>query len=175
VRDGTVLVGGLLLLVLGWAAFRLGRPVAVFTVMALVIGFAADFVAASITGGMKKTTPAFEWSARYSVLPIMLITAALIVSADAIARRRVALGEIAPTAREPAWRRAGVVVAAAALTCGLAVGWVTDYRYVAFRSQASWSGTANQWIDACQRSGTTIVIPGYGHGYVRIPCHNIHT
>jgi hypothetical protein len=79
VRDGTVLVGGLLLLVLGWAAFRLGRPVAVFTVMALVIGFAADFVAASITGGMKKSTPAFEWSARYSVLPIMLITMPLCV------------------------------------------------------------------------------------------------
>ena len=175
VRDGTVLVGGLLLLVLGWAAFRLGRPVAMFTVMALVVGFAVDFVGASMTGGMtNKTTPAFEWSARYSVLPILLITAALIVSADAIVRRRMAPGEIAPTTGEPAWRRAGIVGAAAALTCGLAVGWVTDYRYVAFRSQAAWSGTANQWIDACRRSGTTILIPAYSHGYVRVSCHNIH-
>jgi hypothetical protein len=108
------------------------------------------------------------------VVPIMLITAALIVSADAVVRRRVALGEIAPTARQPTWRQAGVVMAAAALTCGLAVGWVTDYRYVAFRSQAAWSGTANQWIDACRRSGTTIAIPAYSHGYVRVSCRNIH-
>lgn len=173
VQGGTVLVGGLLL-VLGWAAFRLGRPVAVFTVMALVVGFAVDFAAISMTYTVaRKTTPEFEWSARYSVLPIMLITAALIVSADAMLRRRVALGGIAPAAGEPAWRRAGCAAAATALTCALAVGWVTDYRYVAFRSQPSWSGTANQWIDACRRSGTTIVIWAWNRD-VRVPCGNIH-
>lgn len=177
VRAGTAVAGGLLLLVLGGAAFRLGRPVAVFTVMALVAGFAVDFVAASMTYTVpKETTPAFEWSARYSVLPLMLITAALIVSADAMVRRRgerrVALAEIAPAARETAWRRAGVVATVAALTCGLAAGWVTDYRYVAFRSQPSWSGTANQWIDACRRSGTTIVIWAWDD-YARVPCRNI--
>lgn len=176
VGTATALAGGLLLLVLGVAAFRLGRPVAVFTVMAVVVGFAVDCAAAGVTYTVaKKTTPAFEWSARYSVLPIMLITAALIVSADAIVRRRVALGEIAPAARETARRRAGVVaaVAALALTCGLAAGWVTDFRYVAFRSQPSWSGTANRWIDACRGGGTTIVIWAWDE-YARVSCHNIH-
>ena len=56
-----------------------------------------------------------EHGARYSTLPILLLEAALIVAADACARRW--------------WPRPKAIVAVAALVAVLAVGWATDFRY----------------------------------------------
>jgi hypothetical protein len=82
-----------------------------------------------------------ENGARYSTVPILLLDAALIVAADAYARRW--------------WPRPRAVVAVAVLTAVLAIGWATDFRYPVRRltgPASAWELTADAWLRYCQHT-----------------------
>jgi hypothetical protein len=94
-----------------------------------------------------------EHGARYSTVPILLLDAALIVAADACARRW--------------WPRPRAVAAVAALIAVLAAGWVTDFRYPVRRTAghgSAWARTADAWLGYCQQqpAGTiTVTFPDW--------------
>jgi hypothetical protein len=69
------------------------------------------------------------------------------------------------------WR---VPAAIAVLITGLAVGWVTDFRYVTIRSLPSWEPTAVHWAAECERGPVTITVPGQRGWPTPIPCANVH-
>jgi hypothetical protein len=99
-------------------------------------------------GPRLQATIMVEHGARYSTVPILLLDAALIVAADAYARRW--------------WPRPRAVAAVAALVAVLAVGWATDFRYPVRRFAApgsAWDHTAGKWLRYCQRkpAGTITV------------------
>jgi len=89
-----------------------------------------------------------EHGARYSTVPILLLDAALIVAADAYARRW--------------WPRPRAVAAVAVLVAVLAAGWATDFRYPVRRLHGpatAWVNTADVWLRHCQhRPAGTITV-----------------
>jgi hypothetical protein len=89
-----------------------------------------------------------EHGARYSTLPILLLDAALIVAADAFARRW--------------WPRPRAIAAVAVLIAVLAAGWATDFRYPVRRyagPASAWAHTADKWLRYCQhRPAGTITV-----------------
>src|SRR5262249_5996032 len=100
---------------------------------------------------------------RYSMVPILLLDAALIVAADAYARRW--------------WPRPRAVAAVAALVAVLAVGWATDFRYPVRRFSggpaSTWAHTADEWLRQCQHSptGTFPITSHQGFGVPpTVPC-----
>jgi hypothetical protein len=121
------------------------------------------FVVTAVATGLVFTavTSAFAWGgpgqllsvrvehgARYSTLPILLLDAALIVAADAYARRW--------------WPRPKAIAAVAVLVAVLATGWATDFRYPVRRlsgAATDWVLTADKWLAHCQRrpAGTITV------------------
>jgi hypothetical protein len=175
-RSGaTLIAGAFLILVLGWAVIspRTGTQVRLFVVTAATTGFVYTVFAAAITGYVVREAPflspvSFEPASRYSVVPIFLLDAAAIVAVDAFIRRR-------GTAGEPAAGRPRAVAAAAALGCVLALGWVTDYRYVTQRTtDGHWRPVAVSWLAACQHSRTgEIAVPAWGRHTVILPCSRI--
>jgi hypothetical protein len=150
----TLIVGGLLAVILGLAVAPQARPVRVFVVTAVATGLVFAFVAATLSWSPSQpVTLGMEPGARYSTLPILLIDAALIVSADAWSRRR----------GSGSW----TVYAAAALVAVLAVGWVSDFRYpVSHNSGPSWALTASTWLRHCQQGpgGSITVTSGAWFG-----------
>ena len=73
-------------------------------------------------------------------MPILLLDAALIVAADAYARRW--------------WPRPRAIAAVAALVAVLAAGWVTDFRYPVHHlggSGSAWAWKADKWLHRCQQ------------------------
>lgn len=181
VTGATLLIGGLLAVVLGWAAITQGRAVRVFVATAVISGFVYTVVAAAITsyvagesaylGGV--STPnlgnfSFEPGSRYSIVPIFLLDAALIVAVDAFTRRgalAVRLDTIRPQA----------VYAVAALGLVLALGWVTDFRYVTQRtSNGPWRPIAESMLTRCDHSATgTITVPAWFNSHVTLSCSNL--
>ena len=87
--DGaTLIVGVLLAVILGLAVATQARQCRVFVVTAVATGLVFTFVAATLSWlPSQRVTLGMEPGARYSTLPILLIDAAVIVSADACARR----------------------------------------------------------------------------------------
>jgi hypothetical protein len=128
------------------------------------------FTAVDTTIGWVPTQPVTliqEAGSRYSVLPILLLDAALLVAADAFLRR----------APRPALRKAlPPVLTAGALALVLAVGWVTDFRYPVSRSFARpWSQTATVWLARCHDdpAGSITVANGTWFGKpvpIAVPC-----
>jgi hypothetical protein len=108
----------------------------------------------------------------------MLLDAMVIIAVDTFIRRR---GAVTPAPTRPpqdAWRglRPWALVAVTALTCALASGWVSDYRYyVPSRvSQGYWTLTVHNWLEACARSKTgEISLPTWGSPNVTVPCSRI--
>ena len=137
--DGaTLIVGGLLAVILGLAVATQARQCRVFVVTAVATGLVFTFVAATLSWlPSQRVTLRMEPGARYSTLPILLIDAAMIVSADACARR---------------WgSRTWTVYVVAALVAVLAVGWVGDFRYpVSHNRGPAWALTVNTWLHHCQ-------------------------
>ena len=169
----TLIVGGLLAVVLGWAAITQGRQVRLFVVTAVLFGFAYTVFAAAITNYVVYEasflrTVSFEPGSRYSVVPIFLLDAAAIVAVDAFMRR----GGAAMTLDTV---RPRVVYAVALLGCVLALGWVTDFRYVTQRtSDGHWRPIAVSWLTTCEHSKTgTITVPAWFHQHVTLSCSSL--
>ena len=154
-NGATALVGGFIALVLAVALATQDWRCKVFVVTAVVTGlvFTAFTSAFAWAGPSLPVAIRVENGARYSTLPILLLDAALIVAADAYARR---------------WRpRPRAIVAVAALVAVLAVGWTTDFRYPVRRLSgppSAWELTAGAWLRYCQHApaGTiTVAFPDW--------------
>jgi hypothetical protein len=143
----TLIVGGVLAVILGLAVATQARRCQVFVVTAVATGLVFAFVAAALSWlPSQRVAFGMEPGARYSTLPILLLDAAIIVSADACARR---------------WgTRTWTVYAVAALVAVLAVGWVSDFRYpVRHNSGPAWALTVNTWLHRCdQGPGRSITL-----------------
>jgi hypothetical protein len=158
VQDATLLMGGILAVVVCVILFTQDTRCRVFVVTAVGTGLVFVVIGAGFAwGGPNQVlTVAVEHGARYSTVPILLLDAALIVGADAAARRW--------------WPRPAAVAAIAALVAVLAVGWVWDFRYPVDRVYGTaWTATADGWLSHCQRNpaGTiTVTFPDY---WSRVP------
>jgi hypothetical protein len=146
----TALMGGLILAVLAWAVATQPGRCRVFVVTAVATGLLfTAFTSAFAWGGPgQRVTVRFEHGARYATVPILLLDAALIVAADAYARRW--------------WPRPKAVAAVVALVAVLAAGWATDFRYPVRRDSgpgSNWALKADKWLQRCQRdpAGTITV------------------
>lgn len=168
----TAIVGVFLALVLGWAVVTQRSQVRLFVATAVLTGFVYTVFAAAITSYVVRETPflgavSFEPASRYSVVPIFLLDAAAIVSVDAFVADRTPAGL--------AQVRPSVIFASAALACVLALGWITDYRYVTQRTTTGhWSPVAVSVLDACQHSRTgKVTLRAWGGHKVHVPCSRI--
>jgi hypothetical protein len=153
VTGAILVVACFLALVLGLAVLTQETRCRVFVVTAVATGLVFTLVSTVLGWGApdKPATPFAESGSRYSTLPILLLDAALIVTADACARR---------------WRpRPQAIAAVAALTALLAIGWIWDFRYTVGRANLpAWSQTAESWQHYCQQSpagSITVSFPDY--------------
>ena len=167
----TVLTGGLIVAVLCAAVITQDRRCRVFIIAAVATGlvFAAVTSALAWGGPGQRVTVAVEHGARYSTVPNLLLDAALIVAADACARRW--------------WPRPRAIAALAALVVVLAVGWATDFRYPVrhFTGRATdWHLTADRWLRHCQhKPAGTITVTftnwwGTGQLATTFTCSSLH-
>ena len=143
----TALVGGLILVVLAFAVVTQPGRCRAFVVTAVATGLVfAAFTSAFAWGGPARASVRVEHGARYSTLPILLLDAALIVAADAYARRW--------------WPRPKAIAAVAALVAVLAAGWATDFRYPVRRLSgpgSAWEHKVGPWLHYCQHTPTGTV------------------
>ena len=153
-QGAAALTGGLIIVVLGAAVVTQPGRCRVFVATAVATGLGLTAVTALSWGGaVQRITVAAEPAARYSTVPILLLDAALIVTADAYARRW--------------WPRPRAVAAVAALAIVLAAGWATDFRYPAARvagRASAWELTASAWLRRCEHTPTariTVTFPDY--------------
>ncbi len=150
-EGATALAGGLILIVLAFVLATQARRCRVFVVAAVVTGLVFTAVTSALAWGGpgQRVILTVEHGARYSTVPILLLDAALIVAADAYARRW--------------WPRPRAVVAVAALVAVLAAGWATDFRYPVRRlagPASAWATTADAWLHHCEHRPTgTITVP----------------
>jgi hypothetical protein len=144
----TALMGGLIFVVLAYVVATQPGRCRAFVVTAVATGLVFTAVTSALAWGGpgQRVTVAVERGARYSTLPILLLDAALIVAADAYARRW--------------WPRPKAIVAVAALVAVLAVGWATDFRYPVRRlagPNSAWEHTVGPWLRHCQHNPTGTV------------------
>jgi hypothetical protein len=146
----TVLAGSLIVIVLAAVVATQDRRCRVIVLTAVATGLLLSAVTSALAWGgpHQRVTIAVEHGARYATVPILLLDAALIVAADAYARRW--------------WPRPRAIAAVTALIAVLAVGWATDFRYPVrhFAGPASaWQLTAGKWLRHCQQqpAGTITV------------------
>ena len=163
-RDGaTLIVGALLAVVFAWALITQGRQARAFLVAALLTGYLETVAAGTLSWWVPIAAVTFhgEAGSRYTDLPILLIDAALIVTADSLLRR---------TAIRP--RAAGAVIALVAVLCA---GWIPDYRYRGNRSNATnWPATSATWLRDCEHSPTGVIRVTTGaHQAYELPCSNL--
>ena len=163
-RNGAMLIAGAFLaVVFAYALITQGRQVRVFLVAALVTGYLETVVAGTLSWWVPilAVTFSFEPGSRYCDLPILLIDAALILTADSFLRR---------TAIRP--RAVGAVVALVAVLCA---GWIPDYRYWGNRSNVTnWPVTSAQWLRDCESSQTGVIRVTTGADvYYELPCSNL--
>jgi hypothetical protein len=151
----TALAGGIIVVVLAAVVATQDRPCKVFVVTAVATGLVFTAVTSALAWGGpgQRVMITVEHGARYSTVPILLIDAALIVAADAYARRW--------------WPRPWAVAAVAVLALVLAAGWATDFRYPVrhFAGRATdWKLTAGPWLRYCEHkpAGTiTVTFPNW--------------
>jgi hypothetical protein len=185
-NGATAVVGAFLLAVLAWVLITGDRQVRVFAVLATVTGFVEVIAVASVPGppgggwvAHEVAIPAFQPGSRYDALPVMLLDAMVIIAVDSFVRRRnaVTLTPMPPPRRSWLGPRPWALVAVTALTCALAFGWVTDYRYYSPSrvSQGYWTHTMNHWLRACASSKTgEISLPTWDAPNATVPCSRIH-
>ena len=177
----TAVVGAFLLAVLAWVLITGDRQVRVFAVLATVIGFVEVMVVASVPGppgagwvAHEVANPTFQPGSRYDAVPVMLLYAMVIIAVDTFIRR----GAVTSMPAQDVWRgpRPWALIAVTALTCALAFGWVSDYRYyVPSRvSQGYWTHTVHTWLEACATSKTgEISLPTWDAPKAIVPCSRI--
>jgi hypothetical protein len=184
-NGATAVVGVFLLAVLAWVLITGDRQVRVFAMLATVIGFVQVMIVASLRGppgagwvAYGVANPTFQPGSRYDAVPVMLLYATVIIAVDAFIRRRGAVTCTPTPPPRDAWRgpRPWALIAVTALTCALAFGWVSDYRYyVPSRvSQGYWTHTVHHWVEACARSKTgEISLPTWDAPNATVPCSRI--
>ena len=172
----TVIVAAGLVAVLGTlvVAQRETRP---FTIAAVATGFVSTLFCVFLTP-WEVTYPVTrqrEMAARYTVLPIFLIEAALIVAADqALRRYRDSRARPETVRRRPSPLRPALAVTA--LVALLAVGWIPDFRYAGLRAAPSahqWSAVVTQWHQDCQLSTTGQLSAQVKNGAWTISCSRL--
>jgi hypothetical protein len=196
-NGATAVVGAALAAVLAWVLVTGDRRVRVFAVLATALGFVEVMVCATVPGpgpgwvAHQVADPLFQPGSRYDVLPVMLLEATVIIAVDHFTgRRRAARTGPAAAAREASAAlpppgaargagvpRVGALVAVASLTCVLACGWVTDYRYyVPSRVSAGyWAPHADRWLRACDRSQAGVIrLATWDAPGLTVPCSRIH-
>ena len=166
-RNGaTLIIGAILAAFFGWALLTQRGQARVFMVAALITGFLAAALGATLKPGVTTTTVTenFESGSRYTALPIFLIEAAAVVAVSSfICGRRHKLRTVA---------------AVAALVGVLSVGWVSDFRYPGWRGNAaSWRPTATAWLHVCQRRPDGVIRVPTGASFnaakTPIPCASL--
>ena len=164
----TALAGGFIVIVLAVVIATQPGRCRVFVVTAVVTGIVFMTVTSAIAwnGPRLRATFGVEHGARYSTVPILLLDAALIVAADAYARRW--------------WPRPRAVAAVAALVAVLAAGWATDFRYPVRRFSggpaSTWAQTADEWLRQCQQSPTGTITITFHQRYgvtTTVPCASL--
>ena len=141
----TALAGGLIFVVLAAAVITQPGRCRVFVVTAVATGLVFTAVTSAFAWGGpgQELTVRVEHGARYATVPILLLDAALIVAADAYARRW--------------WPRPRAVAAVVALVAVLAAGWATDFRYPVRRFSgpaSAYAHMADAWLRQCRHSPT---------------------
>ena len=184
-NGATAAVGVFLLAVLAWVLITGDRQVRVFALLAIVFGFVEVVVVASLGGppgagwvAYGTANPTFQPGSRYTAVPVMLMDAMVIIAVDTFIRRRGAVTSAPAPPPQDAWRgpRPWALIAVTALTCALAFGWISDYRYyIPSRvSQGYWAHTAHHWQKACARSKTgEISLPTWDAPRATVPCSRI--
>jgi hypothetical protein len=183
-NGATVIVCAILVAVFGLALVTGSRQVRVFVAVALITGFVQTVFAATVVPYVIRQHYLynFEGGSRYSTMPIMAMTAAAAVAVDACLRRQAIAegGDRIPLARQPlgalARQPLGALAAVTALTCVLALGWLSDYRYVTERISpwGYWKPTAEHMLTACEHSTSgKITTWTWGHATITIPCSRL--
>jgi hypothetical protein len=155
---GVVIMGGLI--AVGVAVVLITGPtrVRLFTVTAMLFGFLFAAFAGTVTWWVTTNFVKFDFEpgARYTCLPILLITAVAIVAVDNIRGH---------------WKLAAVL----ALIAVMITGWVPDFRYSAHRTQApAWPPVLSQWVATCQHQDEVRFSGSYvNYGTMVIPCSKV--
>jgi hypothetical protein len=182
-NGATVIVCAILVAIFGWALASGTRQSRVFVAVALIMGFAEAVFAAYVVPYVivQQYFFDFEGGSRYSAIPIMAMTGAAAVAVDTYLLRPARGGQpgatggdgIAPAVRSVRSGRARFAVAV--LVCVLAIGWVSDYRYVTERmAWGHWQPKAAQFLTTCQHSTTgTLTTWTWGKGTITIPCSRL--
>ena len=174
-NGATIIACAILVAVFGLVLVTGSRPVRVFVAVALITGFAQTIFAATVVRyvSAQHYYYNFEDGSRYSVMPIMAMTAALVVAVDACLRRQAIAGggDRIPLVRQSPW----ALTAVAALACVLALGWLSDYRYVTQRtSWGYWKPVAERMLTACEHSTSgEITTWTWGQRTITIPCSRL--
>ena len=174
-NGATVIVCAILVAVFGLALVTGSRQVRVFVAVALIMGFVQTVFAATVVPYVigQKYLLDFEGGSRYSTMPIMAMTAAVVVAVDAYVRRQAIAegGDRIPLVRQSP----EAVAAVAALACVLALGWLSDYRYGTERTTwGYWKPVAERMLTACEDSTTgEITTWTWGHSTITIPCSRL--
>jgi hypothetical protein len=163
-RNGaTVIVAVILAVIVGAILLTQARS-RPFVVTALLTGFIFTVFCATINPRAALTaTPSIEPGARYTVLPIFLIEAAVIVGVDRVLRQQ---GGIRP-------RPAMAVTATVAV---LAASWVADFRYPGMRSVLAtrpWVQIADKWQHDCENSKSGEIVEKPAFRPQQIPCSRL--
>jgi len=174
-NGATVIVCAILVAVFGLVLVTGSRQVRVFVAVALIMGFVQTVFAATLVRYVtsQQYSYNFEGGSRYATMPIMAMTAAAVVAVDARLRRRATAGggDRIPLVRPSPWARTAVV----ALVCVLALGWVSDYRYVTGHNfWGYWKPVAERMLTACEHSTSgEITTWTWGHSTITIPCSRL--
>ena len=175
-NSAALIVCAILVAVFGLVLVTGSRQVRVFAAVALIMGFVQTIFAATIVRYVsgQHYSYNFEDGARYSVMPIMAMTAAVVVAVDACLRRQAIAGDGGdriPLVRQSPWALAAV----AGLACVLALGWLSDYRYVTQRtSWGAWKPVAERMLTACEHSTSGgITTWTWGQSTITIPCSQL--
>lgn len=155
---GVVITGGLIAIGVAVVLITGTTRVRLFTITAMMFGFLFAAFAGTVTWWVTVNPVKFDFEpgARYTCLPILLITAVAIVAID--------------TLRDQ-WR----VFAVLALIAVLIMGWVPDFRFSSHRTQApAWAPMLSQWVATCQHKDEIRFNGSYvNYGTMVIPCAKV--
>ena len=161
---GVLVVGGLIAIGAAVALVTGNRRVRMFVAAALGFGFLFAAFAATVTWWVTVNAVKFdvEPGARYTGLPILLITAMAAVAIDA-------------RLRDLSIRSDGALGAVLAITAVLCVGWIPDFRYASHRTEApAWAPMLSEWVRTCQHHDAVQYQDSYaGNVTMVIPCARV--
>jgi len=175
-NGATVIVCVVLAVLFGWILVTGSRQVRVFAALALIMGFVEAVFAATVVPYVIRQHFAdnFEGGSRYSIVPIMAVTAAGVVALDAYLRRQgfAERRDKVALIRQSPW----AVIAVTVLACALAVGWLPDFRYITEHNYwGHWQPRAERLLDACKHSTSGEVTTwAWGHSRINLPCSGLH-